>query len=97
MIMGGARLRASRGHAAHLDVPVGDAQAVAVVHGDDQLLEQPPRVRLRDAHLHTQQTQSVFELKTGPCAQNVQLMLCGCGEQINYNKMHTGKQSCQGI
>ena len=31
----------------HLDVPVGDAQAVAVVHRDHELLEQRARRRLR--------------------------------------------------
>jgi hypothetical protein len=36
----------------HLDVAVGNPEAVAVVHRYEQLLEQPPRVRLQDAHLH---------------------------------------------
>ena len=37
----------------HLDVPVGNAQPMAVVDRYDKLLEQPPRVRLRYAHLHS--------------------------------------------
>ena len=34
----------------YLDVAVDDAQAVAIVHGHDELLEEEPRVRLRHHH-----------------------------------------------
>ena len=51
---GGTVHRISLLRASHLDVPVGDAQPMAVVDRYDQLLEKPSRIRLRYPHLqHT--------------------------------------------